>query len=56
MILMTTERTEQCITYYWPDGKSHLYNSKADITSQMPVLKKKILLYKDYAGKSVGEY
>ena len=44
-----------CLTYYWPDGKSHLFNSKTDITSQMPALKKKFLLYKDYAGKSIGD-
>ena len=34
--------TSECIlTYYWPDGKSHLFNSKVDITSQLPALKKK---------------
>jgi len=44
--------TEAVISYYWPDGKSHLYNSKTDITSQLPFLKKKFLRYKDYAGKS----
>jgi enediyne biosynthesis protein E4 len=47
--------TESIITYYWPDGKSHLYNSKSDITSQLPFLKKKFLQYKDYAGKSVKD-
>ena len=48
--------TSECIlSYYWPDGKSHLFNSKVDITSQLPVLKKKFLLYKDYAGKSINE-
>lgn len=48
--------TSECIlTYYWPDGKSHLFNSKVDITSQLPVLKKKFLMYKDYAGKSINE-
>lgn len=48
--------TSECIlTYYWPDGKSHLFNSKVDITSQLPGLKKKFLLYKDYAGKSINE-
>ena len=48
--------TSECIlTYYWPDGKSHLFNSKVDITSQLPALKKKFLLYKDYAGKSINE-
>lgn len=43
--------TESAISYYWPDGKSHLYNSKSDITAQLPFLKKKFLRYKDYAGK-----
>jgi enediyne biosynthesis protein E4 len=47
--------SEGLLTYYWPDGKSHLFNSKTDITSQMPVLKKKFLLYKDYAGKTIGD-
>ncbi|WP_462219371.1 VCBS repeat-containing protein [Ferruginibacter sp.] len=47
--------SEAIISYYWPDGKSHLYNSKSDITAQLPFLKKKFLLYKDYAGKSVNE-
>ena len=47
--------TEAVISYYWPDGKRHLYNSKSDITSQLPFLKKKFLFYKDYAGKSPEE-
>jgi enediyne biosynthesis protein E4 len=47
--------SEAIISYYWPDGKSHLYNSKSDITAQLPFLKKKFLLYKDYAGKSANE-
>jgi len=48
--------TSECIlTYYWPDGKSHLFNSKVDITSQLPILKKKFLSYKAYAGKSINE-
>ena len=49
------ESSEAIISYYWPDGKSHLYNSKSDITAQLPFLKKKFLLYKDYAGKSVND-
>jgi hypothetical protein len=49
------ESIEPLITYYWPDGKSHLYNSKEDITSQLPYLKKKILQYKDYAGKAIND-
>jgi len=47
--------TESLLTYYWPDGKSHLFNSKTDVTSQMPALKKKFLLYKDYAGKTIRD-
>jgi len=47
--------SESILTYYWPDGKSHLFNSKIDITSQMPSLRKKFLLYKDFAGKSVED-
>jgi enediyne biosynthesis protein E4 len=47
--------TDAIISYYWPDGKSHLYNSKIDLTAQLPFLKKKVLLYKDYAGKSVND-
>ena len=49
------ESIESLITYYWPDSRSHLYNSKEDITSQLPYLKKKILKYKDYAGKSIND-
>ena len=49
------ENIESLITYYWPDGKSHLYNSREDIVAQLPYLKKKFLLYKDYAGKSISD-
>ena len=48
--------TSECLlTYYWPDGKSHLFNSKVDLTSQLPSLKKTLLMYKDYAGKSITD-
>jgi hypothetical protein len=47
--------SEALISYYWPDGKSHLFHSKTDITSQMPSLKKKFLFYKDYAGKGISD-
>jgi hypothetical protein len=47
--------SESILTYYWPDGKSHLFNSKVDITSQLPALRKKFLLYKSYAGKSITD-
>lgn len=46
---------ESILTYYWPDGKSHLFNSKMDLTSQVPSLRKKFLYYKDFAGKSINE-
>jgi hypothetical protein len=46
---------EALLTYYWPDGKSHLFYSKTDMTSQMPSLRKKFLLYKNYAGKSITD-
>lgn len=46
---------ECLLTYYWPDGKSHLFNSRVDIMNRMPSLKKKFLLYKDFAGKSVED-
>jgi len=46
---------EALLTCFWSDGKSHLFHSKTDITSQMPSLKKKFLLYKDYAGKSITD-
>ncbi len=47
--------TESVLAYYWPDGKSHLFNSKQDATIRMPILKKRFLQYKDFAGKSVAE-
>jgi enediyne biosynthesis protein E4 len=47
--------TESLITYYWPDGKSHLFNSKSDIVTQLPYLKKKFLLFKDYADKTIAD-
>lgn len=47
--------SEALISYYWPDGKSHLFHSKTDITSQIPSLKKKFLFYKDYAGKGISD-
>ena len=47
--------SECLLTYYWPDGKSHLFNSRIDIAARLPVLKKKFLFYKDYAGKSIED-
>lgn len=46
---------EAVISYYWPDGKSHVFNAKTDMTTQLPFLKKKFLLYKDFADKSVTD-
>ncbi len=43
------------ITYYWPDNKSHLFNSKKDITAQLIYLKKNFLYFKDFADKSIQE-
>jgi hypothetical protein len=40
------------ITYYNSDGKTYPYHSKSDITTLMPILKKKFLLHKDYANKT----
>ncbi len=47
--------SESLITYFWPDGKSHLYPAKIDLTSQIPSLKKAFLKYSDYAGKSIED-
>ncbi len=47
--------TEAVISYYWPDGKSHVFNSKTDMNAQLPFLKKKFLLYKDFADQSVTD-
>ena len=48
--------TSECLmTYFWPDGKSHLYPTKMDITAQIPSLKKAFLKYQDYAGKSIED-
>jgi hypothetical protein len=44
---------ESIIVYYWPEGKSFVYPSKSDMTSQVPSLRKKFLYYKDFAGKTI---
>jgi enediyne biosynthesis protein E4 len=49
------EVPECLLTLYKTDGKPYLYAMKPDITGQMPSLKKQILHYKDYAGKSIEE-
>ena len=47
---------ESIITYYWPEGKSFVYPSKSDLTSQLPLLRKKFLYYKDFAGKTMDDF
>jgi hypothetical protein len=47
--------SECLITYFWPDGKSHLYPTKTELTTQIPSLKKAFLKYKDYPGKSIED-
>jgi enediyne biosynthesis protein E4 len=46
---------ESLLAYYWPDGKSHLFNSRQDLMTSMPMLKNKFPLYKDFADKSVED-
>jgi hypothetical protein len=48
--------SESIITYYWPEGKSFVYPSKSDMTSQLPPLRKKFLYYKDFAGKTMEDF
>jgi len=45
--------SESIIAYYWPEGKSFVYPSKSDMTSQLPPLRKKFLYYKNFAGKTM---
>ena len=47
---------ESIITYYWPEGKSFVYPSKSDLTSQLPTLRKRFLYYKDFAGKTMDDF
>jgi hypothetical protein len=49
------ETSESIITYYWPDGKSYLYPSKPEMTSQIPSLKRKFLAYSSFTGKSIED-
>jgi enediyne biosynthesis protein E4 len=48
--------SEGIIAYYWPEGKSFVYPSKSDMTSQLPPLRKKFLYYKDFAGKTMDDF
>jgi len=47
---------ESIITYYWPEGKSFVYPSKSDLTSQLPTLRKRFLYYKDFARKTMDDF
>lgn len=49
------ETSESLITYYWPDGKSYLYPSKPELVAQLPFLKKEMLQYSSYTGKSIAD-
>ena len=44
-------KTEPIITYFASDGNSYMWASKTDITTQIPLLKKKFLKYSQYANK-----
>ncbi|MDB5132082.1 MAG: repeat protein [Mucilaginibacter sp.] len=48
-------QTECIPVYYKSDGKAYPFNLHDDLLKQIPVLKKKFLRYKDYAGKSIDE-
>ena len=46
----------ECIpVYYKSDGKAYPFNLHDDIIKQMPILKKKIMRYDAYAGKSIED-
>ncbi len=46
----------ECIpVYYKTDGKAYIFNLHDDLLRQLPSLKKKILRYDAYAGKSIGD-
>jgi enediyne biosynthesis protein E4 len=45
-----------CIAqYYKTDGKPYLHNLHDDLLKQIPMLKKRYLLYESYAGKSIHD-
>jgi hypothetical protein len=48
-------QTETVLAYYKADGKAYLLHSKPELTTQMPELRKKLLKYADYAGKTAKE-
>ncbi|MEO5682952.1 MAG: VCBS repeat-containing protein [Chitinophagaceae bacterium] len=48
-------QTECIPVYYKTDGKAYPYFLKAELESQLPLLKKKFLRFNDYAGKTIEE-
>jgi hypothetical protein len=48
-------QTETVLTYYKSDSISYPLHLKPELTTQMPVLRKKFLKYADYAGKSIDD-
>lgn len=48
--------TKKCVmAYYKADGKSYPYYLRGDMVAQMPSLKKRFLLFADYAGKTIEQ-
>ena len=46
----------ECVpVYFKSDNKAYPFNLRGDMVAQMPLLKKKMLTYESYAGKSVEE-
>jgi hypothetical protein len=48
-------RTETIPVYYKADGKAYPYFLKGEIEAQIPQLKKKLLRFNEYAGKTIDE-
>jgi hypothetical protein len=48
-------RKECIISIYKSDGKEYAYYMRPDLTAQLPVLKKELLTFAAYAGKTVEE-
>jgi hypothetical protein len=48
-------RTECIPVYYKTDGKAYPYFMKGELEAEIPQLKKKLLRFSDYAGKSIDE-
>lgn len=48
--------TKECVmAYYKADGKLYPYYLRGDLVAQMPSLKKRFLLFADYAGKTMED-